>query len=518
MQVSEKMAAPKILSFDEAPAIMQELRAQGRKIVQCHGTFDLVHPGHVCHLQEAHDLGDILVVTVTAAKHVNKGPGRPYFDDQTRARSLAALTCVDYVVLTPFPAAVEAIECIRPDIYCKGKEYQDAVNDVTGNINDDVRAVEALGGEVRFLGSVVFSSTRLLNQHFDHLDAPVKEFCRTLGAEFSPQDLREAVDGLADLKVLVIGDTIFDRYSSVQVQGLTSKNRIISGRFLQEETQTGGALAVFRHVKQFTDNVKFISLVGTEPWVDSILSTHVPAGQDMILREEIFTTIIKQRFVETLNAGKELSKLFSVNYIDADPPSPAVQARVLTRIASEIAEADAVLLLDFGHGLLQPAIREFIQESSPFLALNCQTNSNNHGFNIISRQYQRADAFCLDQQELMLSCGHRHFDFASELEGLRRQLRSEYAWLTRGAVQTIGLAQSQPACVCPPLENEVTDTVGAGDAFFSITSLAAARRLPVSIATFLGQLAGAQAVKIVGNSQPISKQTLLKSGMALLNF
>ena len=148
---------------------------------------------------------------------------------------------------------------------------------------------------------------------------------------------------------------------------------------------------------------------------------------------------------------------------------------------------------------------------------NCQTNSNNHGFNIISRQYERADAFSLDDHELMLSCGHRHLDFAVELDSLRLNLRARYAWLTRGPVQTIGMLEGQPACFCPPLADEVVDAVGAGDAFFSVAALAAARKLPIGLATFLGQLAGAQAVKIVGNARPISKQTLLQAGRALLN-
>jgi sugar/nucleoside kinase (ribokinase family) len=167
---------------------------------------------------------------------------------------------------------------------------------------------------------------------------------------------------------------------------------------------------------------------------------------------------------------------------------------------------------------MQPELREALQQESPFLALNCQTNSNNHGFNIISRQYHRADAVTLDTQELMLSSGHRFLDHPVELNDLREHLGAKYAWLTRGPAQTIGLCGEAPACYCPALEADITDTIGAGDAFYSTASLSAARGLPVELGTFLGQLAGAQAVKIVGNAQPVSKSVLLKSGMSLLNF
>ena len=507
----------KILPFDTAPAHLEAVKAQGRVVVQCHGTFDLIHPGHIQHLAEARELGDVLVVTITADAHVNKGPGRPCFEEQLRARSLAALASVDYVVIVPHPTAIEAITCVKPHIYCKGIEYQNPENDPTGNIRDDVTTVQAFGGEVRYVGSVVFSSTRLLNNHFDHLASPVREFCRALASRCTPDQFRDAVERFAGLRVLVVGEVIFDRYSRVHVQGLTSKNRILSGRFVGEDTHAGGALAVARHVRQFTPFVKLVSTVGTEPWVEEALAVHLGADHDAVIRDRSIRTIAKQRFVEA--AGERtLNKLFSVNYIDDAPLPAAVESQVLERLERELPGADAVFVADFGHGLMQEAVRELVQDRAPLLMLNCQTNSNNHGFNVISRQYRRAAAFSLDEQEIMLACGQRHPQFELELQRLRLHFDADYAWLTRGAVETIGAHRSDPSVVIPPFETRITDTIGAGDAFFSVAGLAAARGLPVDLGTFMGQLAGAQAVKIIGNAAPVSKAHLVKSGMSLLNF
>ncbi len=512
------MAEQKILPYTEAAAVFDDARRRGLRIVQCHGTFDLVHPGHIIHLEEARSLGDMLVVTVTDEAHVNKGPGRPCFNDTLRARTLAALACVDHVVLIPFPAAVEAIRLVKPHIYCKGTEYEDASNDVTGNIRHDLTEVAAHGGEVRYIGSVVFSSTRLLNRHFQHIPEQVRSFCEDLASRTSASELRAAVDAFANLCILVVGDTIIDQYAYLKVQGLTSKNRIISGRFLDQQTHLGGALAVFRHVKEFTPHVRFVSLLGTEPWVDELLAGALTQQEDATIREPAFTTIVKKRYVEPLLSENELSKLFSVNFLNEEPPSSAVQERVLANLRRELKSCDAVLLADFGHGLMQEKIRTLIQEEAPFLMLNCQTNSNNHGFNIITRQYQRADAFSLDNQEMMLSCGHRHFDPDRELATIATSFGSRCAWFTRGSVMTHGYAKDTPPVHIPPLVTDVTDTVGAGDAFFSIAGLAAASSLPLDLSTFLGQLAGAQAVNIVGNERPISKPALLKSAMSLLHF
>ncbi len=338
-----------------------------------------------------------------------------------------------------------------------------------------------------------------------------------MAKDVSPEEFQRIIEDFSSLKVLVVGDTIFDRYSYLTVQGLTSKNRIISGRYLNEETQGGGALAVFRHVRRFVDNARIVSIVGDDPWVESALQEErMSADEDRVIRDPDFTTIVKQRFVEPVSEGKEMSKLFSVNFIDADPPSAATLDRALERIRGEIAWADVVLVTDFGHGLFQQRVRDLVQDESPFLALNCQTNSNNHGFNIISRQYRRADAFTLDQQELMLSAGHRHLDFREALEELRGQLSAKAGWLTRGPVETIGVHERGNASFCPPLEVDVLDTIGAGDAFFSVVALAAVRGVPMNLATFIGQLAGAQAVKVVGNAAPVSKETLLETGRSLL--
>lgn len=512
------MTPHKLLPYHEAAAVFDQARRQGRRIVQCHGTFDLLHPGHIIHLEEARSLGDLLVITVTDAAHVNKGPGRPCFNDDLRTRTLAALECVDHVVLIPHTAAVEAIRLVKPHIYCKGIEYQDASNDVTGNIHDDLAEVAAHGGEVRYTGSIVFSSTRLLNRHFQHIPEPVRAFCSNLATRTSPQHLRTAVDHFANLRILVVGDTIIDQYAYLKVQGLTSKNRIISGRFLDQQTHLGGALAVFRHVKEFTPLVRFVSLLGTEPWVDELLAGTLADHEDATIRDPSFTTVVKKRYVEPLLSENEISKLFSINFLNDEPPSQAIQERLLANLRREMRSCDAVLLADFGHGLMQEKIRTLVQEEAPFLVLNCQTNSNNHGFNIITRQYQRADAFSLDNQEMMLSCGHRHFDPDRELAAIATTFGSNCAWFTRGSVMTHGYAIDTPPVHIPPLVTDVTDTVGAGDAFFSVAGLAATSRLPLDISTFLGQLAGAQAVNIVGNERPISKPALLKGAMSLLNF
>ncbi|HJW87927.1 MAG TPA: adenylyltransferase/cytidyltransferase family protein, partial [Dehalococcoidia bacterium] len=124
----------KIVPLDELAQIVSQCKAEGKKVVHCHGVFDLLHPGHILHFQAARGLGDVLVVTITRDAYVDKGPGRPVFKERLRAESLAALEVIDYVAFNDWPTSVETIRKLRPDIYAKGGDYRHPEDDVTGKI------------------------------------------------------------------------------------------------------------------------------------------------------------------------------------------------------------------------------------------------------------------------------------------------------------------------------------------------------------------------------------------------
>lgn len=509
--------SPKLVPFPEAAGRFAALRHQGKRIVHCHGTFDLLHAGHLIHFEEAKSLGDLLVVSITAADHVNKGPGRPVFNDALRSKMLSALECVDYVVIVPHPTAVEVIAAVCPDIYCKGTEYAEAANDVTAKIAEEVAAVEAVGGRVAYVGSEVFSSTRLLNNHFSHAPTDVRSICRDIAGQWPPREFRRMVDELGKLRVLVVGDLIFDRYTTVRLQGLTSKSSVVSTRYESQKTHAGGALAVYRHLKGFTSNVRILGVMGLEPELRQVVDAHLEPAHDAILSTEGLTSVVKQRWVEPVTNGSELSQLFAVNYLSEQPREDLYEPQLLDRLRSEMREVDLVVVMDFGHGTMTPAAKDLVQEEAPFLFVNCQTNSNNYGFNAINRRYRKCDAFSVDERELKLACDDRYVDCEAGILRLHRELGAEYGWLTRGPIETLGVHGSDQLRF-PALQGEVVDTLGAGDAFASLAALAAGSRLPLTLGTFLGQLAGVQAVQVVGNETAVRKDVLLKGGMNLLNF
>ena len=155
----------KILEISELTSQISQRRSEGKTIVHCHGCFDLMHPGHIKYFQAARAMGDVLVVTLSPDRFVDKGPGRPVFNERLRAESIAALECVDYVSINEWPTAEETLRRLRPDIYVKGQEFE-KLEDKTGKIQKEVEVIKEIGAKIRFTHEIVFSSTELLNRYF----------------------------------------------------------------------------------------------------------------------------------------------------------------------------------------------------------------------------------------------------------------------------------------------------------------------------------------------------------------
>jgi cytidyltransferase-like protein len=123
-----------------------------------------MHPGHIKHFQASKKMGDILVVTITQDVYVDKGPGRPVFNQNLRAESIAALECVDYVTINKWSTAEETLKLLRPNIYVKGQEFE-KLEDKKGKIQKEHNVLKEIGAEMRFTHEIVFSSTKLVNQY-----------------------------------------------------------------------------------------------------------------------------------------------------------------------------------------------------------------------------------------------------------------------------------------------------------------------------------------------------------------
>lgn len=500
----------KIIDFNGLEKIRE--RHSGQRIVHCHGVFDLLHFGHLMHLRSAKKHGEVLVVTVTRDRDVNKGPERPHHSERQRAMMLAALEDVDYVAVNKSQKALVAILSLRPDFYVKGPDYRDKQRDITGAIFEEEDAVRSIGGKLVFTDDESLSSTELINRHFRDWDEAQYEAIERVKAVSSLDEVLEAIESLARLKVLVVGEPIIDSYVFCQPEALSSKSPTVSARFLDREDHAGGSLAIANQLRALGCEVGLLITHGEEDHFRDLL--HERLDPEIRLEAHVvsgFPTPRKTRFVAPFRTQMmfELTDLRADQWLHADPAPFCARLEALT------GDYDLVLVADFGHGLFEGSVLSVLERVKPFLAVNVQTNSSNYGFNPFTK-HKHYQYISIDERECRLGVRDRF----SAIEELARKTVAEkievVASVTLGDAGSIYFDRNGSENLCPSFFKDVVDTTGAGDTYFAITSLLAKRQLPGPVVPFIGNCAGGLKTRILGNRAQVPKIDLVRTVEAIL--
>jgi len=504
----------KIINLKEAQLHLKGLKDEGKRIVHCHGCFDLLHHGHIKHFEAAKEFGDILVVTVTEDQYVNKGPDRPFFNHDVRAHNLAALEIVDFVGVNYAPTAIPAIEAIQPNFYIKGQDYKEASQDVTGGIIKEKEAVEQVGGELAFTEEIQFSSSNLINQFFDRKDEDAKQFLDGVKAKYSNEHFTQIFDKISSQRVLVVGDIILDEYQFVKPVGKASKSPTITAIQGKTELYAGGVLAVANHIADFVDEVILVATHGKNRQADYkefIKSNLHPKVKWIPVETPNRPTVLKSRIVDRVFRHK----LFEVMEIKDKPISEETEKLLVQSIEENINGVDLCLVADFGHGVLSPGVVNTLESNDTYLAVNAQTNSANLGYNLLTK-YKACDYFSIDKAEAHLALHDKFGDIQQIQQELNRLTDSKLSSITLGVNGTSVMTSLGERVSAPIFNTDVVDTIGAGDAYLSITSLLAKNKCSKEEIAFVGNAVGAMAVKIIGNKSYIRRTDLLKYIKTLL--
>jgi rfaE bifunctional protein nucleotidyltransferase chain/domain len=506
-------ANDRILALEQLATVVARHRAAGRRVVHCHGVFDLLHIGHLRHFEQARAMGHVLVVTLTPDRFVNKGTGRPAFTETLRAEFLAALACVDHVAVNRWPTAVETIHLLRPDVFVKGSEFR-GLNDTIGHVCKEANAIREVGGEMAFTEDLVYSSSGLINQYLSPYPDSVRDYLAQFAARHSSEEVLAPLRAAADLKVLVVGETILDEYTYCEAIGKSGKEPVLASRFVSSDRFGGGVLACANHLAAFVEKVDVLTLLGEgrdeEAFVRGVLKPNV---SPLFLEKAGSPTIVKQRFVEKYL----LQKMFEVYRMNDAPLDEATDAVLRDRLEAILPGYDLVIVADYGHGMLSPGAIEVLCRKARFLAVNTQSNAGNHGFNMISR-YPRADYVCLAQREVALETRNQQLTGEEMAEHVAAKLDCPRVMITQGSLGSLYHTSPDRFDRVPALATKVVDRVGAGDAVLCCTALCAAVGAPTEITAFIGNVVGAEAVSILGNARSIERVPMFRHIECLLKL
>jgi len=498
----------KIKTLIKLKKIISDLKSTDKKIVHCHGVFDLLHIGHIKHFEEAKSFGDVLVVTITPDEFVHKGPNRPAFTTALRLEALAALESIDFVSANEWPIAVDTIKMILPDIYCKGPDYKDHKDDVTGKIDDEEKAVKSVGGKIMYTADITFSSSSLLNKFGDVYNKSQKSFIETQLKGGNFEEIKIKIDELQNLNVLVVGETIVDQYVFCEALGKSGKEPVLVLRELEMEQYAGGAAAIARHLSDFCGTVSLLSMLGEKKEHEQFVLDSLPNNiEPYFIYKKAAPTITKKRFVDYISKNKSLG-VYSINDSQMNDKNLNQLHAYLDDL---IPKHDLVIISDYGHGFISRETAKLISKQPIFTSLNAQVNAANIGYHTMNN-YRNIDCVIINEGELRHELRDRENSIEMLMKKLSKSLNTKKLIVTQGDEgATLLNSEKNKFHYCPAFATKVVDKIGAGDAMLALIACSLKSGFDADLSLFMGSLAAAQSVETIGNSTSVNKIQLLKT-------
>ena len=510
--MQKNISNKKILSIEEIAKIVKICKKNKKRVVLCHGVFDLLHIGHIKHFEKAKKNGDILIVTITADEYVNKGPNRPQFTTSLRAESLAAIRFIDYVSVSYFPTAINIIKKIKPNIYFKGLEYKKEKNDFTRMIKEEKLILKSVGGKIKYTNEETFSSSTLLNKYGSVLSQQQKAYLDKLKKNLTFNKINKMIDDFKNIKVLIIGETIIDEYTFCEVLGKSGKEPVLVFKDFGKEQYLGGVLAIARHLNSFCKNISVVSLLGEKREQENFIKKNIEKNIKLnFLTKKNAPTIIKKRYIDRTDNRK----VFGVYSLEDDYIGNVEEKNLINKLKKLYNKFDLIIVADYGHGMITPNIAKYISNKKKFFSLNAQINSTNIGLHSIYK-YKKIDSLVINANELKHEMNEREGNLIKLAKKFKKKIKTKNLSVTEGKKGAFIVDRKNIITRSPAFTSDPVDKIGAGDAFLSLLSLCQYKKYSTEFSLFLSSLAAAKSANTIGNKNPISKRDILKTILHLL--
>ncbi len=498
----------KIFSLKNLSEIIVEEKKKKKKIIHCHGVFDLLHVGHIKHLQKAKQLGDKLIVTITSDKFVNKGPGRPVFSQTLRSEQIAAIEAVDYVAINYARTATVPLKLLKPDVYCKGKDYKNQKNDITGEIKNEIKILKKFSGKIYFTEEHTFSSSRLLNRSTDFYSTKQKKYLDKIRRKVDFKKIKKSIDNFKKLKILTIGETIIDKYNFCEAIGKSGKEPILVLKESNEEQYFGGVLSIARNLSNFSDNVTLLSMLGEKKLYLKEINKFLPKTikKDFIFKKNS-PTIIKKRYVDNVSG----SKLFGIYNFNDEMISKKNEHDFNKKLLSYIKKSDLVIVSDYGHGFISKRSAEIICKKSKFLAINAQVNAANIGYHTL-KNYNNFNTLIINKKELRHEMRDKNTKLITLMKKLSKEKKIQNLIVTLGGNGSILYNYKKNKIFhADAYAKNIVDKIGAGDTMLSLIAPCLKSKIDIELSLLISSLAAAYSVENIGNKNSIKKIDILKN-------
>ncbi len=483
----------KIKTADELLAIIGPFPRAG-KTIMCHGVFDVVHPGHVRHLAYAKSKADILVASITADRHIDKGTYRPHVPERLRALNLAAFEMVDYVIIDEQDKPLRNLQKIQPDYFAKGFEYTSG--GLPPSTQEEADVVNAYGGEIIFTpGDIVYSSSSFINLAPPKIQ--LEKLLSLMDVEgLSFNDLRRAVLNLAGYRVHVIGDTIVDSYTRTHMIGGQTKTPTLSVHFQNQENYIGGAGIVSQHLRAAGANVVFSTVLGEDTLKDFVMKG--------LAESEIDCRPLLDPTRPTVNKNVIIAdnyRLLKIDTLDNRTISGHILDQLIATIRST--EVDAVVFSDFRHGIFNRITIPRLIEAIPVNAFRVADSQVASRWGNIT-EFKGFDLITPNEREARFALADQDSTVGRLSDGLEKEAQCRMLILKLGEKGVFTVPSEKRRCVSSSFSigsftHQVVDAVGAGDALLAYATLSMVAGQTEVMASILGSMAAACECERDGN-------------------
>jgi rfaE bifunctional protein nucleotidyltransferase chain/domain len=495
--------------FDlKALSNLLKIKHKNKKIVLCHGVFDVIHIGHIEHFEQAKKYGDILIVSITADKFVNKGPNRPAFSQNIRIKALSAITSIDYVCLSNSNTAINNIKTLKPNFYCKGLEYKDQNNDLTGEIKNEINILKKNKGKIIFTSGTISSSSKLLNKYFDNISNQQANTINKIKKNFSFFQIKEKINKFRNDTALVIGETIIDEYNFTEALGKSGKEPNLVLRDLSSELYIGGAAATAINISNFAKKVYLLTFLGENSEYLKFIKKNLPTNVEIhFLKKKNSPTIIKKRYIDLVSKNK----LLGVYKINDEPLDTTQEKELFKKFIKLNKKSNLIVVSDYGHGFIPKSLIKKLNSSKQTVALNAQINASNVSFHSLN-DYKNIDCVIINERELRHQLRNRNSDIKLLLKKISLEQKYKKIIVTRGSQGAIMFDNKlKKMYFCSAFANKIVDKVGSGDSMLSLVSLSVKNKIDKDLTLLIGSLAAADSVEHFANKSSFKKVTLLKN-------
>ena len=480
-----------------------------------YGHFTTIHPGHIRYLKYLKSLSSNVIIGLRGDINEENNKQRFEFNQQERAEALSMLDIADTIILLKGDELSELIKIATPKILVLGKQFEKAQDE---NVENAINLLKQKNISILFHGGdISYSNSELLISSEDKIKSKRREEFKSACRRHSltTDGLKRSINSWQNTKLIVLGDTILDRYAACEALGMSAEAPVVVVKELENRDFCGGASIVASHIRHLGAECKLISVIGDDEngkYIrERITSKKIEDG--LIIDKSRPTTFKKRYLVEN-------QKLFRVTRLEQSQINQSVEEKIIRELEVAAKTANGIIISDFVYGVITSKIllkvHELAKKYNLYLFGDLQCSSQVGSI----MKFKKFSLLCPNEKEARIALHEKDLDLETLSLQVMERTNSDKLLMKLGSDGFIAyekvnnkiISQAFPALCVNPI-----DVTGAGDSLLAVMSVGISSSQKMMDSAAIACCMSSISVNKMGN-KPISRDEILGCLNENLNF